>query len=119
MRSSSSFFLKSKIDSVSCISGLNFAARIITGLRKYDHISPALKELGWLSVEQQLHLKDVTMVYKCVNGLVLSYLSQKLSTRAQVHNYHTRTFNNFNLPLCRKGLLNVRSFTGGAIILWK
>ena len=49
----------------------NFAVRIITGLRKYDHdhILPALKELGGLSVEQQLHLRDVTMVYKCVNGL--------------------------------------------------
>ena len=24
----------------------NFAARILTGVKKYDHVSPALKELG-------------------------------------------------------------------------
>lgn len=28
----------------------NFAARIVTGTRKFDHVTPALKELRWLPV---------------------------------------------------------------------
>ena len=32
----------------------NFAARIVTGARKYDHITPILKELHWLPVAKQL-----------------------------------------------------------------
>ena len=36
----------------------NFAARIVTGTRKYDHITPILKELHWLSVAKQLVLRD-------------------------------------------------------------
>ena len=44
----------------------NFAATILTGVKKYD-VSPALKELGWLSNERLLQLWDVTMVFKCVN----------------------------------------------------
>ena len=32
----------------------NFAARILTGARKYDLISPILKELHWLPVAKQL-----------------------------------------------------------------
>ena len=32
----------------------NFAARIISGTRKYDHITPVLKELRWIPVKLQL-----------------------------------------------------------------
>ena len=33
----------------------NFAARIVTGARKYDHITPMLKELHWLPVAKPHH----------------------------------------------------------------
>ena len=48
---------------------MNFAARILTDTGKYDHITPALKALGWLTIEEQLWLRDVTVMYKCVNNL--------------------------------------------------
>ena len=35
----------------------NFAARILTGKRKYDHISPILKDLRWLTVKEMLQLR--------------------------------------------------------------
>ena len=47
----------------------NFAARILTDTGKYDHITPALKALGWLTIEEQLWLRDVAVMYKCVNNL--------------------------------------------------
>ena len=47
----------------------NFVARILTDTGKYDHITPALKALGWLTIEEQLWLRDVTVMYKCVNNL--------------------------------------------------
>ena len=53
----------------------NFAARILTDTGKYDHITPALKVLGWLTIEEQLWLQDMTMMYKCVNNLVPAYIS--------------------------------------------
>jgi hypothetical protein len=34
----------------------NFAARIVTGSRKYDHITPVLKELKWLPIRNQLYI---------------------------------------------------------------
>ena len=63
----------------------NFAALILTGVRKYDSITQALKGLGRISVEKQLFLRNMAMIFKCVNGLEPSYLSQKISTRSQVH----------------------------------
>ena len=46
----------------------NFAAHILTDTGKYDHNTPALKALGWQTIEEQLWLWDVTMMYKCVNN---------------------------------------------------
>ena len=53
----------------------NFAARILTDIRKYDHICPILHELDWLTVKVLLRLRNTTMIYKCLNGLTPSYLS--------------------------------------------
>ena len=36
----------------------NFAARIVRGKRKFDHITSVLRDLSWLSVRQQLYLRD-------------------------------------------------------------
>ena len=41
----------------------NFAARIVTDTGKYDHITLALKALGWLTIEEQLWLRDVTALH--------------------------------------------------------
>ena len=49
----------------------NFAARILTNTKRFDHISPILNELGWLTIEEVLNLRDVIMIYKCINGLAL------------------------------------------------
>ena len=56
----------------------NFAARILTDTGKSDHITPALKALGWLTIKEQLWLRDVTKMYKCVNNLVPAYISCKI-----------------------------------------
>ena len=42
----------------------NFAARVLTDTKKFDHISPVLRELGWPSIKDQLLVRDTTQVYK-------------------------------------------------------
>ena len=44
----------------------DFAARIITCLRKFDRITPVLKELKWFSVESMLIYRDCILVFKCL-----------------------------------------------------
>jgi hypothetical protein len=41
----------------------NFAARIVLGLRKYDHISEGIQSLKWLNVTDTLFLNDAVMVH--------------------------------------------------------
>ena len=68
----------------------NFAARIVSGTRKFDHVTPILKQLQWLPITKQLAVRDATMVFKCLNGLAPPYLCQKFKTRSEVHNCNTR-----------------------------
>ena len=66
----------------------NFASHILIDTRKYDHITPVLKALGWLTMEEQLRLRDVIMMYKCVNNLVPTYC--KTGKRSDAHAYNLR-----------------------------
>ena len=51
----------------------NAAARFITGARKYDHITPVLRDLHWLPLRQRITFKIATLMYYCLNGLALPY----------------------------------------------
>ena len=79
----------------------NFAARILTETKKYDDITPVLKTLGWLTIEEQLWLRDVTMMYKCVNNLVPAYISCKIGKRSNAHAHNLCNSDDLNLPECR------------------
>ena len=66
-----------------------------------------LKNLGWLPINEMLQLRDVTMVYKCLNGLAPNYLQSKLVKRCRIHRYNTRREMIFVSQL--KGLQRLRS----------
>ena len=53
----------------------NVAARLLTGARKREHITPILASLHWLPVHFRVHFKIVLFVFKSLNGLTRPYLS--------------------------------------------
>ena len=53
----------------------NAAARLVSGLRRRDHIRPTLLRLHWLSVRQRVLFKIAVLVYQCLDGLAPSYLA--------------------------------------------
>jgi len=57
---------------------LNAAARVIACLRKFDHVTNALKELHWLPVEQRKFFKINVVCFKVLNNLAPSYLTELL-----------------------------------------
>ena len=79
----------------------NFASKIVTNSKKYDHVTPLLRQLNWLPVKQMLYLKDAVMTYKCVYGLAPLYLSVKLTKRSNIHSRNTRKRDSLNVPLFR------------------
>ena len=77
----------------------NFTARIICGTRKFDHVTPLLKELRWLPVKSQLYLRDAVLAFKCMTGSAPTYLSSKFQTRDEVSDRTTRSSQRLQIPL--------------------
>jgi len=61
----------------------NAAARLVTGTRRSEHITPVLKSLHWLPVRQRITFKVATIVHKCLNGRAPVYLSSDLQYTGQ------------------------------------
>ena len=57
----------------------NNAARMLSLRRKVDHITPVLKDLHWLPVEQRIEYKVLLLIYKALHGKAPAYISQLLS----------------------------------------
>ncbi len=59
----------------------NAAARIITRTRKYDHITPVLRELHWLPVVYRIQFKVLLLVYKALHKEAPQYVVDMLRKR--------------------------------------
>ena len=70
----------------------NFAARIIIRSRKFDRISPVLKELKWLSVQPMHICKDCILVFKCLRSFAPDYLAKmfKKKSKLKIHGIRIR-----------------------------
>ena len=45
---------------------INFAARLVTGVRRSDHISPSLDSLGWVRIDVMIARHDSANVHKAM-----------------------------------------------------
>jgi len=53
----------------------NAAARLVSVVRRYDHITPVLQELHWLLVRRRVDFKMATLVYLSLSGMAPPYLA--------------------------------------------
>ena len=79
----------------------NFACRIVSGVRKFDHVTPIRKELNWLSVPSQLYYRNATMAFKCMTDQAPEYLTSKFIKRAEVSRRSTRNSQLLQIPFFR------------------
>lgn len=95
----------------------NFAARILSGKLKYEHITPTLKELNFLPIAKLLYLRDAVLTFKCMNGLAPDYLSSIFKLRSEVHSRNTRNCDKLHFPKCRTSLAQ-QAFHYRAVHIW-
>ena len=96
--------------------------RLLTSLpfvcaRKYDHITPILKDLNWLPVTNQLHYRSATMAFKCMIGCAPTYLSSQFIKRIDVTNRTTRNSQQLDIPLF-KTASGQRTFYYRTVSIW-
>jgi len=57
---------------------MNAAAKLIHHRRRYDHVTPLLRDLHCLKAPERGHFKLAVTVYKCLHGLAPQYLADSI-----------------------------------------
>ena len=59
----------------------NMGCPVICNLKKNDHVTPSMKGLHWLKIQEGILYKLCLLVYKCQNGLSPGYLADPLPSK--------------------------------------
>ena len=96
----------------------NCAARLILCGRKHDHVTPLLRELHWLPVEQRIIFKMLFFTFKALNNLCPSYISDLLETYKPTMSLRSSSRNLLVIPRSRLKSHGDRAFSVSAPKLW-
>jgi hypothetical protein len=100
---------------------LNAAARLIFLSRKFDHVTPLLRELHWLRFPERINYKLAMLVFKCLNGLAPPYLACKFCRVADTESrQRLRSASTAELivPRVRRATIGGRAFPIAAAHVW-
>ncbi len=59
----------------------NTATRIITNSRRYEYITPVLRQLHWLPIQEWIEFKVLCLTYKALHNMAPLYLTPFLSQK--------------------------------------
>jgi hypothetical protein len=97
---------------------LNSAARAVTNTSKFSHITPILKSLHWLKIEQRIHFKILSLTYKALDTNRPTYL-RSLLTVQDIRNTRSASIVSLVHPTNPSRLkITNRSFFHMAPVLW-
>ena len=94
----------------------NSLARAVTKTHKFDHITPVLKSLHWLKIEQRIHYKTIALTHDIIYNLQPSYLRKLLIIKSS-SNRSSDYLTLLRPTTCSLKISN-RSFHQAAPVLW-
>ena len=101
---------------------LNAAARLISNRRKFDHITPVLRDqLHWLPIRQRIVFKIAVFVYNALHGRGPTYLSRTCNPVREVGaRAHLRSAirGDLTVPRTRTRRYGPRSFRVSGPVVW-
>ena len=96
----------------------NTAARVLTGTRKRDHISPVLASLHWLPVTARIDFKVLLLTYKALHGQAPSYLEDLIVPYHPNKTLRSQNAGFLAVPRVLKSSMGGRAFCYRAPLLW-
>lgn len=96
----------------------NTAARLITRCSLRDHITPTIISLGWLTVEQRIKYKLLTLVYKCLAGSSPHYLEELVQRYTPGRSLRSSRGSRIVVPTVNGVRYGGRRFDAAAADLW-
>ena len=97
---------------------LNCAARIVFKSNKYDHITPLLKELHWLPIEQRIKFKIFLITFKALNKQAPNYITDLLIPSKPSRSLRSSTRNFLMKLVFNLKAYGGRSFGLASAVLW-
>ena len=96
----------------------NNAARVVNGSKKYDRITPILKDLQWLTIRKRIEFKILLLNFVCMQGCGSPCLRELLVKQTNEGTLRSNTKNVLQIPHTNlKGFGN-RAFCDNAPCLW-
>ena len=95
----------------------NTAARIVMGIRKFDHITPALEALHWLPVKDRITFKIASIVFKTKLYKEPVYLATLLQDYAPSRQLRSSNQNLMSITSART-VIGSRGFSITAPTVW-
>ncbi len=96
----------------------NAAARLLTGMKKRDHITPVLSSLHWLPVQYRIDFKILLMVFKALHNMYPSYITNLLEYHTPVRTLRSADKLLLAVPRSKKKSKGDRAFMVVAPKLW-
>nr|KAG5696973.1 hypothetical protein BaRGS_008435 [Batillaria attramentaria] len=99
----------------------NTAARIVSRTKATDHITPVLKALHWLPVQQRIDHKVLSLAYCCIHNTAPTYLKELIPVYQPARNLRSASSLRLRLPSTddtSKKRHGARSFKNAAPKLW-
>jgi hypothetical protein len=100
---------------------LNAAARLVFSARKYEHITPLLRELHWLKVTERINFKLCVLTHRCLHGAAPVYLVETLHRTTDVdarRRLRSADSSTLLVPTTRRSTLGDRAFSVAAPRAW-
>ena len=107
---------QSNIDRLQCCR--NNAARIISKRRKFDRISPVLKEFHWFPDELRINYRILLLTYKALDGHAPQYLTALISKYVPPRPLRSEDHYLPNSPRWRFETFGKRTFSKATPTLW-
>ena len=96
----------------------NSAARLITRTRKFDSITPELRNLHWLPIEKMIIYKINVLTFRAMHGTAPQYLSDLLHIHTPSHILRPSSKTLLSVVRPRLDPYGSRAFSVAAPLLW-
>ena len=96
----------------------NNAARIVSRVKRREHITPVLKDLHWLPVQQRIEFKIALLVFKSLTGLAPGYLRDLLDLYVPPRTLRSIELSLLKIPRSRTKSYGDRSFRVSGPRIW-
>ena len=90
----------------------------MSGSHKYEHITPVLRRLHWLPVEQRIQYKILLLTFKALNGSSPSYIRDLVKQYSPPRSLRTKELHLLTRGTFRLITYGKRAFSTAAPELW-